>query len=131
MAGDPAELLPPLDFKHPGVPLRNYSGHQESIISAWAMDSSEPEQIRQMMESCDLGALKNQLEYFIRLSEAQAEQIKRYKNLQQRSHRLIQALVNKTAQPTSWKKANWAKAATSHNSIKSKSSNHVEQTLLC
>jgi len=39
-------------------------------------------------------------------SEAQAEQIKRYKNLQQRSHRLIQALVNKTAQPTSWKKAN-------------------------
>ena len=70
------------------------------------MDSSEPEQIKQMMESCDLGALKNQLEYFIRLSEAQAEQIKRYKNLQQRSHRLIQALVNKTAQPNSWKKSN-------------------------
>ena len=70
------------------------------------MDSSEPEQIRQMMESGDLDILKNQLEYFIRLSEAQAEQIKRYKKLQQRSHRLIQALVNKTAQPTSWKKAN-------------------------
>ena len=69
------------------------------------MNSSEHEQIRQMMESYDLGALKNQLEYFIRLSEAQAEQIKRYKNLQQRSHRLIQALVNKTAQPKSWKKS--------------------------
>ena len=70
------------------------------------MDSSEHEQIRQMMESDDLDILKNQLEYFIRLSEAQAEQIKRYKTLQQRSHRLIQALVNKTAQLTSWKKSN-------------------------
>ena len=64
MAGDPAELLPPLDFKHPGVPLRNYSGHQESIISAGAMDSSEHEQIRQMMESGDLDILKNQLDDF-------------------------------------------------------------------
>lgn len=68
------------------------------------MNSSEYEQIKQTMESYDLAALKNQLEYFIRLSEAQAEQIKRYKNLQQRSHRLIQALINKTAQPKSWKK---------------------------
>ena len=105
MAGDPADLFPPLAFKQPGVPLLNYSGPQKLIISARAMDSIEHEQIRQMMENNDLGALKNQLEYFIRLSEAQAEQIKRYKNLQQRSHRLIQALVNKKAQPTSWKKS--------------------------
>ena len=76
------------------------------------MDSSEHEHIRQSMESRDLRTLKNQLDYFIRLSEAQAEQIKRYKNLQQRSHRLIQALINKTAQPKTWKKSTWTKAAT-------------------
>ena len=28
MAGDPADLLPPLAFKQPGVPLRNYSGYR-------------------------------------------------------------------------------------------------------
>ena len=42
-----------------------------------------------------LTVLKDQLEYFVRLSQAQAEQIKQYKELQQRSHRLINSLINK------------------------------------
>ena len=43
----------------------------------------------------ELTVLKDQLEYFVRLSQAQAEQIKQYKELQQRSHRLINSLINK------------------------------------
>ena len=49
-------------------------------------------------------ALKDQLEYFVQLSQAQAEQIKQYKALQQRSHRLINSLINKTNPKQSWKK---------------------------
>lgn len=52
----------------------------------------------------NLTALKDQLEYFVRLSQAQAEQIKQYKALQQRSHRLINSLISKTNPKQSWKK---------------------------
>ena len=51
------------------------------------------------MEPDTIDALKKELDYFIRLSQAQAEQIKKYKILQQRSHRLIQILIAKTAKP--------------------------------
>ena len=57
------------------------------------------------MESDAIDALKQELDYFMRLSQAQAEQIKKYKILQQRSHRLIQMLIDKTAKPKSWKKS--------------------------
>ena len=53
----------------------------------------------------NLTALKDQLEYFVQLSQAQAEQIKQYKALQQRSHRLINSLINKKNQNQSWKKS--------------------------
>lgn len=53
----------------------------------------------------ELTVLKDQLEYFVRLSQAQAEQIKQYKELQQRSHRLINSLINKKNQNHSWKKS--------------------------
>lgn len=56
------------------------------------------------IEHEELTALKNQLEYFVRLSQAQAEQIKQYKVLQQRSHRLIHSLISKTNPKQSWKK---------------------------
>ena len=52
----------------------------------------------------NLTALKDQLEYFVRLSQAQAEQIEQYKVLQQRSHRLINSLISKTNPKQSWKK---------------------------
>ena len=52
----------------------------------------------------NLTALKDQLEYFVRLSQAQAEQIEQYKVLQQRSHRLINSLIIKTNPKQSWKK---------------------------
>jgi len=48
--------------------------------------------------------LKDQLDYFVRLSQAQAEQIKKYKNLQQRSMNLIRLLCKKNRQTPSWKK---------------------------
>ena len=59
------------------------------------------------MEKDALDALNDQLDYFIRLSQAQAEQIKHYKELQQRSQRLIQSLIKKKSQGAqkSWKKA--------------------------
>ena len=59
------------------------------------------------MEKDALDALNDQLDYFIRLSQAQAEQIKHYKELQQRSQRLIQSLIKKQSQgeQKSWKKA--------------------------
>lgn len=51
-------------------------------------------------------ALKEQLDYFIRLSQAQAEQINKYKELQRRSQKLIQSLtIDKTEHQPSWKKS--------------------------
>ncbi len=60
------------------------------------------------MDNNSIDAVKGQLDYFIRLSQAQAEQIKHYKELQQRSHKLIQSLISKQEykeQQQSWKKA--------------------------
>ena len=51
-------------------------------------------------------ALREQLDYFVRLSKAQAEQISRYKELQRRSQKLIQSLtIDKAEHQPSWKKA--------------------------
>ena len=51
-------------------------------------------------------ALREQLDYFVRLSKAQAEQISRYKELQRRSQKLIQSLTtDKAEHQPSWKKA--------------------------
>ena len=61
--------------------------------------------LQSIMEPDAIDALKQELDYFMRLSQAQAEQIKKYKILQQRSHRLIRILITKTAQPKSWKKS--------------------------
>ena len=51
-----------------------------------------------------INALKEELDYFIKLSQAQAEQLKKYEKLQQRSHRLIASLTDKSAK-ISWKKS--------------------------
>lgn len=59
------------------------------------------------MEKDAIDALNDQLDYFIRLSQAQAEQIKHYKELQQRSQKLIQSLISQQShkeQQNSWKK---------------------------
>ena len=39
-------------------------------------------------------ALREELDHFIRLSQVQAEQLKRYQNLQRRSHQMILKLIN-------------------------------------
>jgi len=52
----------------------------------------------------DDDTLRDQLDYFVRLSQAQAEQIKKYKNLQQRSMNLIRLLCKQNRQTPSWKK---------------------------
>ena len=61
--------------------------------------------LQSIMEPEAIDALKQELDYFMRLSQAQAEQIRKYKILQQRSHRLIRILITKTAQRKSWKKS--------------------------
>ena len=66
------------------------------------------------MDKDAIDALKEQLDYFIRLSDAQSEQIKRYKELQQRSQHLIKSLINQRAEaPPSWKKSDrlWTQQA--------------------
>ena len=50
-----------------------------------------------------INALKEELDYFIKLSQAQAEQLKKYEELQQRSHQLIASLTDKS-EKISWKK---------------------------
>ena len=40
----------------------------------------------------EIDNLKDELNHFIKLSQVQAEQLKRYQELQQRSHRLIAKL---------------------------------------
>ena len=52
----------------------------------------------------DDDTLKDQLDYFVRLLQAQAEQIKKYKNLQQRSMNLVRLLRKQNRQTPSWKK---------------------------
>jgi hypothetical protein len=49
-------------------------------------------------------ALKEELDYFIKLSQAQAEQLKKYEKLQHQSHQLIASLTDKSAK-ISWKKS--------------------------
>ena len=45
-----------------------------------------------MDDSNDFQNLKDELNHFIKLSQVQEEQLKRYQDLQQRSHRLIKKL---------------------------------------
>ena len=45
-----------------------------------------------MDEYNEIDNLKDELNHFIKLSQVQAEQLKRYQDLQQRSHRLIKKL---------------------------------------
>ena len=51
-----------------------------------------------------INAHKEELDYFIKLSQAQAEQLKKYEKLQQRSHQLIASLTVKS-EKISWKKS--------------------------
>ena len=66
--------------------------------------SNEDKQLPTGIDHDHLMALEHELEYFMRLSQAQAEQIKQYKALQQRSHRLINSLISKMNRNQSWKK---------------------------
>ena len=45
-----------------------------------------------MDEYNEIDNLKDELNHFIKLSQVQEEQLKRYQDLQQRSHRLIKKL---------------------------------------
>ena len=59
--------------------------------------------------SGELLALREELDHFIRLSQVQAEQLSRYQELQQRSHRIILKLNDqlerlKTLGSTSFRK---------------------------
>ena len=45
-----------------------------------------------MDNSKEINNLKDELNHFIKLSQVQAEQLQRYQDLQQRSHRLIKKL---------------------------------------
>ena len=47
----------------------------------------------------EMQALREELDHFIRLSQIQAEQLKRYQKLQQRSHQLIRKLRLQLKQP--------------------------------
>ena len=47
----------------------------------------------------EMQALREELDHFIRLSQIQAEQLKRYQKLQQRSHQLIHKLRLQLKEP--------------------------------
>ena len=47
----------------------------------------------------EMQALREELDHFIRLSQIQAEQLKRYQKLQQRSHQLIRNLRLQLKEP--------------------------------
>ena len=47
----------------------------------------------------EMQALREELDHFIRLSQIQAEQLKRYQKLQQRSHQLIRNLRIQLKEP--------------------------------
>ena len=51
-----------------------------------------------MTDKDEIQALKDELDHFIRLSQAQAEQIKKYVELQKRSHLLILKLQERIHQ---------------------------------
>lgn len=58
------------------------------------------------MDQDAIDALKQELNCFMRLTQAQAEQLSQYKKLQQRSHQLIQSLISQKSTVTqSWKKS--------------------------
>lgn len=50
-----------------------------------------------MDDSNEINNLKDELHHFIKLSQVQEEQLKRYQALQQRSHRLIKKLQDQLA----------------------------------
>ena len=51
----------------------------------------------------EMQALRQELDHFIRLSQIQAEQLKRYQKLQQRSHQLIHKLRLQLKEPEATK----------------------------
>ena len=56
-----------------------------------------------MTDKDEIQALKDELDHFIRLSQSQAEQIKKYVELQKRSHLLIlklQERINQSTKPS-------------------------------
>ena len=48
-----------------------------------------------MKSQDNIEAIKEELDHFIRLSHAQAEQLKQYAELQKRSHKLINTLLQR------------------------------------
>lgn len=67
---------------------------------------ANPDPCQRLSQNNDdsIEALKEELDYFIKLSQTQAEQLKKYEKLQQRSHQLIISLKNQSSQ-ISWKKS--------------------------
>ena len=56
-----------------------------------------------MTNQNDLKAIKEEMDHFIRLSHAQAEQLKQYAELQRRSHKLINTLLKRlNAKEADW-----------------------------
>ena len=70
-----------------------------------SMESNQ-DQFQQLPQNDDesFEALKEELDYFIKLSQAQAEQLKKYEKLQHRSHQIIASLKEKKSK-ISWKKS--------------------------
>ena len=59
--------------------------------------------------SGELQALREELDHFIRLSQVQAKQLKRYQNLQRRSHQMILKLINQIKELKSIESASFRK----------------------
>jgi predicted transcriptional regulator len=56
---------------------------------------SQSEHIPNATENNYMQSLKEELEHFVHLSQAQAKQLKHYARLQQQSHQLIESLKKK------------------------------------
>jgi 1,2-phenylacetyl-CoA epoxidase PaaB subunit len=67
---------------------------------------SNQDQLQPLLQNNNdiINALKEELDHFIKLSQVQAEQLKKYEKLQKRSHQLIASLTDKS-EKISWKKS--------------------------
>ena len=67
-------------------------------------NQSHSDHIPSATETDYVQSLKEELEHFVQLSQAQAEQLKHYARLQQQSHQLIESLNKKLESQESYPK---------------------------
>ena len=78
-------------------------------------NQSQSDYISSAIETEYIQSLKEELEHFVHLSQAQAEQLKHYARLQQQSHQLIESLKRQLESHDSHPKITFKRAASQNN----------------